>query len=280
MQGASEERLRHLVPRVSTRGATEIFTNMKNVLSLLLLLPFTIATNLHAGKEGPVYELRTYHAHEGKLDALHARFRDHTCALFEKHGMKNIGYWVPADNESNTLVYIVSHASREAGQKSWGAFLKDPDWVAAYKASTRDGKLVRKIDRVFLTATDYSPALRVEAGDPSRLFELRTYTTNEGKRADINKRFRDHTCDLFTKHGMSNLLYCDLMPDQKASDVTLTYLITHKSREAREASWDAFRKDPDWQAVFKASRVKGPILLKKGGVKSTLLNPVDYSPMK
>ena len=253
---------------------------MKNALSFLTLLFLVTSTNLHADKEGRVYELRTYYAHEGKLDALHARFRDHTCALFEKHGMKNIGYWVPVDNKDNALVYIVSHASRAAGQKSWGAFLKDPDWVAAYKASTRDGKLVRKIDPVFLTATDYSPALRVEAGDPVRLFELRTYTTHEGKRPDINKRFRDHTCALFTKHGMSNLLYCDLMKDQKGSDVTLTYLIAHKDQKARETSWQSFRKDPDWQAVYKASRVKGPILLKKGGVKSTLLNPVDYSPMK
>jgi len=259
---------------------------MKNALPFLTLLFLVPSMNLHADEGGKnekgtrVYELRTYYAHEGKLDALHARFRDHTCALFEKHGMQNVGYWVPVDNKDNTLVYIVSHASRAAGQKSWGAFLKDPDWVAAYKASTREGKLVRKIDRVFLTATDYSPELKIASGDPARLFELRTYTTHEGKRPDINKRFRDHTCALFTKHGMSNLLYCDLMKDQKGSDVTLTYLIAHKDQKAREASWAAFRKDPDWQAVYKASRVTGPILLKKGGVKSTLLAPVDYSPMK
>ena len=93
---------------------------MKNALPFLTLLFLVPSMNLHADEGGKnekgtrVYELRTYYAHEGKLDALHARFRDHTCALFEKHGMQNVGYWVPVDNKDNTLVYIVSHASRAA----------------------------------------------------------------------------------------------------------------------------------------------------------------------
>jgi hypothetical protein len=251
-------------------------------LSILLATLFiSLVTSLYAAEDGGrIFELRTYHANKGKLDALHTRFRDHTCELFEKHGMQNVGYWVPVKNESNALIYIVSHAGRKAAQESWGAFLKDPAWVAAYKASIAGGKLVRKIDRVFLTATDYSPALKIESKNPNRLFELRTYTTHDGRRANINKRFRDHTCALFTKHGISNLLYCDLMEDQQSANVTLTYLIAHKDENARAASWDAFRKDPAWQAARKASQADGPILLKKGGVKSILLAPVDYSAMK
>ena len=244
-------------------------------------LALLLVTSVPAAEDdGRVFELRTYYANEGKLDALHARFRDHTCDLFEKHGMQNVGYWVPVNNESNVLIYIVSHESRKGAQQSWSAFLKDPAWVAAYKASTKGGKLVRKIDRVFLTETDYSPALKVESKDPERLFELRTYTTHEGRRDNINKRFRDHTCALFTKHGITNLLYCDLMEDQEAADITLTYLIAHDDENARAASWEAFRKDPVWQAARKASQTDGPILLKKGGVKSILLDPVDYSKMK
>ena len=178
----------------------------------------SLVTSLCAAEDSSrIFELRTYYANEGKLDALHARFRDHTCELFEKHGMRNVGYWVPVKNESNALIFIVSHEDRKAAQESWGAFLKDPAWVAAYKASTKGGKLVRKIDRVFLTATDYSPRLKVAVENPNRLFELRTYTTHEGKRTNINKRFRDHTCALFTKHGITNLLYCDLMEDQQFS---------------------------------------------------------------
>ena len=251
------------------------------ILSLFLLLPSSLpAGQEKKGQASQVYELRIYHAHEGKLDALHARFRDHTCKLFEKHGMRNVGYWVPVENENERLIYIISHASREAAKNSWGAFLGDPSWVAAYKASTRDGKLVRKIESRFLTATDYSPSLKVEAAEPVRLFELRTYTTYPGKRPDINRRFRDHTCALFTRYGMTNILYCDLMKDQSGSDITLTYLISHKDATARAASWEGFRKDPDWQAARKASEKKGPILRKPGGVQSTLLAATDYSPMK
>ncbi|WP_415926376.1 NIPSNAP family protein [Ningiella sp. W23] len=103
----------------------------------------------------PVFEMRTYTTYDGKLDALDARFRDHTTALFEKHGMKNIGYWIPTD-QANTLIYVLSHKSREAAGESWKAFINDPQWKAAYQASIADGKLVSNIDSVFMNATDYS----------------------------------------------------------------------------------------------------------------------------
>src|SRR3977135_1000523 len=72
----------------------------------------------------PVYELRVYHAYEGKLEDLLRRFREHTVKLFEKHGMKNVAYWTPLDEpaKSNTLIYILQHASREASEASWKAF--------------------------------------------------------------------------------------------------------------------------------------------------------------
>ncbi|MBI1788247.1 MAG: NIPSNAP family protein [Acidobacteria bacterium] len=105
-----------------------------------------------------VFELRTYTTEEGKLDALNARFRNHTIKLFEKHGMANIGYWVPQDEprSKNTLVYIVSHASRDAAKKSWDAFRADPDWVKARDESEKGGKIVAKVESVFLSPTDYS----------------------------------------------------------------------------------------------------------------------------
>ena len=106
-----------------------------------------------------VFEIRTYHCNEGKLDALNARFRNHTNKLFQKHGIDLVGYWVPTDGEEskNTLVYIIAFPSREAAKKSWQAFIKDPDWQAAYKASVKDGKLVKKVESKFLSPTDYSP---------------------------------------------------------------------------------------------------------------------------
>jgi len=112
-------------------------------------------------KAGRVFEMRTYYASPGKLEALHARFRDHTTKLFEKHGMTNVGYWVPIDGQTgaasgNTLVYILSYPSLEARKKSWDDFQNDPAWKSVKETSEKDGKLVDKVDSVFLSPTDYS----------------------------------------------------------------------------------------------------------------------------
>ncbi|MCA9066794.1 MAG: NIPSNAP family protein [Planctomycetaceae bacterium] len=109
-----------------------------------------------ASDEPLLYELRTYTANEGKLDALNARFRNHTMKLFEKHGMKNIMYWTPVDRE-NTLIYVIAHKNKEAADASWKAFISDPEWKKVAAESERDGKLVAKVERVYMKATDYSP---------------------------------------------------------------------------------------------------------------------------
>jgi hypothetical protein len=105
------------------------------------------------------FEMRTYYAAPGKMQALHARFRDHTCKLFEKHGMTIVGFWSPTDasEAEKKLVYILAYPSKEAREKSWKEFVDDPDWKAAKEASEKDGKLVDKVDQVFLNPTDYSP---------------------------------------------------------------------------------------------------------------------------
>jgi hypothetical protein len=125
----------------------------------LISIP-TAATGQSKAPEGSrVFELRTYTAAPGKLEALHARFRDHTLRLFEKHGMKNVIYLSPTDEQlaGNTLVYLISHASREAADKSWAAFRADPEWQKVRSESEKDGKLVEKVDSQYLTPTDYSP---------------------------------------------------------------------------------------------------------------------------
>jgi hypothetical protein len=104
--------------------------------------------------------MRTYHAAPGKFEAMHARFRDHACALFKKHGIEPIGFWIPADKDKgadNTLIYVLAHKSREAAKKSWAAFGNDPEWKKAKAESETNGKLVEKAESVFLSATDYSP---------------------------------------------------------------------------------------------------------------------------
>jgi hypothetical protein len=103
-----------------------------------------------------VYELRTYTTLPGRLPALNKRFAEHTLKLFEKHGMKNEAYWVPTDEE-NKLIYVVSHDSREAADKSWKGFGADADWQKARTASEADGKIVEKVERVWMKLTDYSP---------------------------------------------------------------------------------------------------------------------------
>jgi hypothetical protein len=111
-------------------------------------------------KDSRCFELRTYHAAPGKLDALNARFRDHTCALFKKHGMEMVGFWIPTDSDKgagNTLIYMLAHKSREEAKKSWAAFSQDPEWQKARAESEVNGKLVEKVESVFMSATDYSP---------------------------------------------------------------------------------------------------------------------------
>jgi hypothetical protein len=103
-----------------------------------------------------VYELRTYTAADGQLDALHTRFRDHVLTFFQKHGMKSVVYFKPIDAplSQTTLIYLLSHESREAAVKSWAEFRGDPEWK---KVSAGGPPLTSKVESVFLEPTDYSP---------------------------------------------------------------------------------------------------------------------------
>ena len=107
---------------------------------------------------GKIYELRTYTCEPGKLDALKARFRDHTVRIFNKHGMESVGYWVPEDPErsSNTLIYILAHPSREAADKNWKEFADDPEWKKVQAESEANGKIVQKVERVWMDPTEFS----------------------------------------------------------------------------------------------------------------------------
>ncbi len=143
---------------------------MKKTLLAIGLMGLGLALGFWLGRGTPseaastaaanrVYELRTYYTNEGKLPDLQARFRDYTTKLFEKHGIKNVGYWVPQDApaSANTLIYIISHESRDAAKKSWAAFGADPEWKKVREASEANGKIVSKVESVYMDATDYSP---------------------------------------------------------------------------------------------------------------------------
>jgi hypothetical protein len=226
------------------------------------------------------YELRTYFAAEGKLDALHARFRDHTMKLFEKHGMTNVGYWVPLQNTDNQLIYLLSYPDKTARETSWKAFQEDPEWQTAKTASEANGPLVAKIENRFLTPTDFSTVTLTENEAP-HTFELRTYTTGPENLPHLLKRFRDHTLRLFSKHGMEHFHYFTPLTGQTGADHTLIYFLAHASPEAQAASFQAFRDDPEWIAAKEASeKLAGGSLTVPDGVHSKMLIATDYSPVK
>jgi hypothetical protein len=132
---------------------------------LLLIVGLALGASLQwvraadAPATGRVYELRTYHTFPGKLETLQQRFREHTMKIFEKHGMTNVAYWVPQDSPAKeaTLIYVISHASRAAAQANWDAFRNDPEWKKVAADSEANGKLVERVESVFMDATDYSP---------------------------------------------------------------------------------------------------------------------------
>lgn len=232
------------------------------------------------------FELRTYTVTPGKLEDLHNRFRKHTLHLFEKHGMQSIGYWVPMDKDGkpeNKVIFLLAYPSREAREKAWNAFLDDPAWKDAFKASEANGPLVTKAENPYLEATDYSPEIKPSKTGESRVFELRIYKTPPGRLEHLNARFRDHTIKLFSKHGMSHIGYWTPRANGKEdTQNTLIYILAHKNRDAAAASFGAFRKDEDWIAARKASEEKagGSLTLATNGVTSIFMTPTDYSPTR
>jgi hypothetical protein len=232
-----------------------------------------------AEKEGRLFEMRTYYAAPGKLDDLLARFRNHTVKLFEKHGMVNIGYWLPLTNSESKLVYILAFESREAREKSWKAFSADPEWQQAAKASEKNGRLVAKAESVLLAPTDFSPAVVPGAAGTPRLYELRTYKAAPGKLNALLARFRDHTTGLFRQHGMTQLGYWVPTETKDGAGETLIYILAHENRQAQENSFKAFRADPRWVKAKGDSEVDGP-LTAKDGVVSLLMTPTEFSPAK
>ena len=145
--------------------------------------------------------------------------------------------------------------------------------------------MATKPQSIYGTATDFSPLLKLEAASPERTFELRTYTCPDAAhRTALLARFRDHTCKLFEKHGMTNVLYTTPTDEAEGAATKLIYVLAHKSKEAGLASFAAFRADPDWIAARAESEkaVGGSLTIEplSDGVKSIYMKPTDFSPLK
>lgn len=225
-------------------------------------------------KDTRCYEIRTYTSPEGKLDELDRRFRTYSRVVFAKYQMDRVGFWIPMDNPDNQYIYILSFADCEDRDPAWDNFLADPFWKKAHKRSIANGKLVTNVDSRMMETTDFSPTVGPSAIENNRVFELRTYTaTTPDKLDDLLARFRNHTMEIFEKHGMTNVGYW--LP--KDNDNQLVYILAYPSRFAREEAWQDFGNDPEWQSVYEKSVEDGKLVEK---VESVMMRPTDYSPIK
>lgn len=241
----------------------------KQFLTIMLL---SAAVFTASAQDTRLFETRIYYTEPGRLEALLSRFRNHTTKIFEKHGMTNVGYWVPL-HEENKLIYVLAYPDRASRDASWKAFGADPEWVKVRTESEVSGKIVSKVESIFMDATDFSPKIKSSKSKKERVFELRTYTTNAGKLPDLLARFRNHTLKLFKKHGMTNVAYWTV----NGKDDTLVYILAHPSEEAGQKAFDAFRVDPDWVKARDASEVNGKLANK---VESVYMKATDFSTIK
>jgi hypothetical protein len=231
-----------------------------------------------------LYELRVYHAAEGRLADLNARVRDHEAPLFRKHGMTPLAFFTPVvrpgQPADHRLYYILGYKDRAARDEAWRAFSADPAWTKAYKDSQANGSLTTPdgIANIFLSPAEYFPAMETRPARAKRTFELRTYTANPGKLENIHNRFKNDTIRIFKKHGMTNIMYWRPGAGQPDYAGKMVYLMAYPGLAARDQAWRDFAADPEWQAVAAASQPDGPLL--KGAPDSILLEPTPYSPLK
>ncbi|MCZ2472729.1 NIPSNAP family protein [Aquirufa ecclesiirivi] len=248
---------------------------MKKLFTLLLLF---ISIQMIAKKpDSRYYELRVYYCHPGRLDALIQRFTNHTTKIFEKHGMTNVGYWIPNNNEKNALYYILSYPNQVERDSSWKRFGRDPEWREVARKSEESGKIVAKVESTFMMATDFSPKIKPSHKSVDRAIELRTYTATPNHIDDILARFRNHTTKLFKKHGMTNIAYFKTIDKDPSVQPRLVYLLAHDSEAAGKASFDEFRKDPNWIKARDESEKNGKIVDK---VESIYMHPTTFSTIR
>lgn len=249
---------------------------LKKICLLLLLSTFCFGA-FAKPKPSNYYELRIYHCENGKLPDLLTRFRNHTTALFEKHGMQNIGYWTPTKENNKDLYYILGYPSKEARDASWKAFMADPEWQSVMKKSEENGKIISSIESKFMTLNkELTKKINFKKSYSGQVFEMRTYYIHPNRYSNIVARFRDHTRKIFENHAMQNVMYFDTI-EKDGAQPTLLYFLAHDSEEAAKKSWADFRIDPQWIKARDESEVSGKIVIK---VDVDFMKATDFSKIK
>ena len=234
-----------------------------------------------AEHDARIYSLSSVAAEPGKLNELHAAIRDRLIPQAAKLGVTVLGVFTPLENSDGRVFYLATCTSREALDKAKQAAANDPAFAETDGILEDLGDSGKTLPDCLMQTTDFSPVDAPAAGKGPRVFELRTYTTTQGKLPLLQERFRDHTLALFAKHGMTNLWYWQLEKDQAGADKTMIYMLAHASVDTAKASFDAFRADPAWVTAKRASEEKGGgSLTVPNGVKSVFLKATDYSPLK
>ncbi len=247
---------------------------MKKIAFLILLLLTSFGLHAQSLPTSAYFEMRTYTVHEGKMPDLIQRFQNHTRALFTKHGIENVAYFLSEEEPQKKLTFILGYPSASERDIRWNNFANDPEWKAVAAASEANGKIVQKVDQVFMVWAKGLNSRKISR--PSGIFQLRTYHLLPGRLDAIQNRFRDHTQALFEKQGLSNYPYW-ITVEKDGAQPKLVYFIGHQSKEEFNAAFGRFVADPEWLKVRDASEVSGKIVEK---IDSHFYTALPFSPMK
>ncbi len=134
--------------------------------------------------------------------------------------------------------------------------------------------LLQALPAASLIPSLWAAAQQENGSQAAGVFELRVYHVAPGKLGELEARFRDHTIEIFSRHGMKSVAYWTPLDEPEKSN-TLIYILHHPSREAAAANWKSFHDDPEWNRVREKSEANGKLVEK---VDSTYMALTDFSP--
>lgn len=243
------------------------------LFSAIVAAPASAQSPTPTAPDTRLFELRVYHAAKGKFDALNARLRDQSLRLFEKHGMANVGYWASGEGPDQKVVFLLAHPDRAARDRAWTALTADPEWMQVRQSTEAGGKLVARIEEVFLTPTDFSPAVTPTRAEEPRVFELRVFAAEDGNLGQLLARTRSGLKSL-KKEGVECVGSWTLAAGQPGANSILVCLLARHPSPPRSWNWVV---DP----TLITALLTGDDTATSPDVRKTeLLRPMDYSPLK